>query len=288
MVVPRSTPPRHTVGRSKVRWLCSAACAGFTLSAAVTSHAAPEACFKAYELGQRLDKDKRPLEARVEYARCAELCPDSLQRDCVAWQDAVETKLARLVLRVAHAEDEVSVYLDGTQLTPKQFAGPVDQRPPLWVTAGRHQLRAKLPGYDDYSEQLDLLEGEERPVVISFQKHEEPQSSGEQVAPWVALGVGGLGVLGFAYFGSLGLSGKSDLDSCRGHCSAEAVDDVRRDFLFADISLIVGLVGVGVGTYLLVDNGQAGDARGTGLDSAWIQLGTRGGVSGAWVGADVW
>ncbi|MCA9640249.1 MAG: hypothetical protein H6718_02355 [Polyangiaceae bacterium] len=287
MVVPRSTPLRHKVAHRLGHWLCGAACLGLGATTAQTSHAAPEACFKAYELGQRLDKDKRPLDARIEYARCAELCPDSLQRDCIAWQDAVESKLARVVLRVAHAEDEVSVYLDGVQLTPQEFAGPVDQRPPLWVTAGRHQLRAKLSGYDDYAEQLDLLEGEERPVVISFQKHEEPASSGEQIAPWVALGVGGLGILGFAYFGSQGLAGKSDLDSCRGHCSAEAVDDVRRDFLFADISLIVGLVGLGVGTYLLVDGGQD-DVRRDGIASAWIQLGTRGGVSGAWVGGDVW
>lgn len=289
MVVLASTQHRHALARPTLQRLCSAAAFLGLLAPSVPARAAPEACFKAYELGQRLDKDQRPLKARAQYARCSELCPEPLRKDCIAWQDAAESKLARIVLRITHVEADVAVYLDGTRLDPRQFTGPVDQRPVLWITSGKHQLRASLPGYDDYSEQLDLLEGEERPVVISFRKRPEAaESPGAQTATWVAFGVGGLGVLGFAFFGSQGLSGKSDLDGCRGHCSAEAVDDVRRDFLFADVSLIVGLVGIGVGTFLLFDDPPSEDARREGLATTWIRVGTRGRVSGAWIGGDVW
>ncbi|MCA9633119.1 MAG: hypothetical protein KC766_35950 [Myxococcales bacterium] len=269
--------------------MCHALVSAMLFGVASPAHAAPEACFKAYELGQRLDKDQRPLAAREQYVRCSELCPEPLRKDCIAWQDVVESKLARVVLRVAHAEDEVSVYLDGQPLSRDRFTGPLDQRPALWVTAGRHQLRAKTPGFDDYAETLELLEGEERPIVVSFHRRDAvTPSSGDQLVPWLAIGVGGVGLLGFAYFGSRGLGGKSDLDACRGHCSAEAVDDVRKDFLFADVSLIVGLVGIGVGTFLLLDSQGAKSEPTSSSTRTWIQIGTQGRVSGAWVGGDVW
>ncbi len=286
MVALAPTQQRHEEAR---RWIRSASIGLMLLGTASVGRTAPEACFKAYELGQRLDKDRRPIDARAEYARCSELCPEPLRKDCIAWQDAAESKLARIVLRIAHAEDEVSVFLDDVELEHRRFTGPVDQRPPLWLVPGRHQLRAKLTGYDDYTEEFDLLEGEERPLVVSFRKHDEvPQSTGEQVAPWVAFGVGGLGIIGFAYFGSQGLGGKSDLDACKGHCSAGAVDDVRRDFLFADISLIVGLVGIGVGTVLLLDSAPPDSAPSDGVAATWIRVGTQGRISGAWIGGDVW
>jgi len=62
--------------------------------------------------------------------------------------------------------------------------------------------------------------------------------------------VGVLGGIGFAYFGLNARRGEHDLGHCSPNCTEQAVNDVRRDYLLANVALGVGfaaLVGTAVG-----------------------------------------
>ncbi len=281
-----SEPPERRVSASRRRcawWLGFSACTA-SLLAGQPAWAAPvpEACFRAYEQGQRLEKDRRPLAARGEYTKCVALCPEPLRTDCKTWQDHAESKLARIVLRVAHGGSEVQITLDGE---------PVAQQPVLWVGPGAHEIRATAHGFVEQRETVDLLEGEELPVVISLRKLEAaPQAEASHPAAWIALGVGAVGLASFAYFGLSGLSKKRDLDGCRTHCSVAAVDAARSDFLLADISLLVGLIGAGVGVTLLLDSSSDSAPHATpGQPRAlWLRARPTAGGLGVWLGADAW
>jgi len=67
--------------------------------------------------------------------------------------------------------------------------------------------------------------------------------------------VKGLGVVALGSFAFFGLSGKgevADLQGCKGHCAQDDVDKARTKLVIADISLGVGIVALGVATYMFV------------------------------------
>jgi hypothetical protein len=78
-------------------------------------------------------------------------------------------------------------------------------------------------------------------------------------------GVGLAGFGGFAVFGLTGLSEKRDLaDTCApsGSCAAGDVSSARTRLIIADVSLGVGVVAVGIATYLFLrDRGAPFSAR---------------------------
>jgi hypothetical protein len=61
---------------------------------------------------------------------------------------------------------------------------------------------------------------------------------------------GGLGALGFAYFGLTARSADGGLDACTPNCETSKVDAIKRDYLLANVSLAVGLMGAGAATVL--------------------------------------
>jgi hypothetical protein len=71
-----------------------------------------------------------------------------------------------------------------------------------------------------------------------------------------AIIVGGVGVLALGSFAIFGLGGKSDVSdlekNCKPHCAQSDVDSAKTKLLIADISLGVGIVALGVATYLVI------------------------------------
>ena len=55
--------------------------------------------------------------------------------------------------------------------------------------------------------------------------------------------VGGLGAVGFAYFGLSARSADVGLDACSPNCEPAKVDAIKRDYVLANVSLGVGLAG---------------------------------------------
>ena len=81
------------------------------------------------------------------------------------------------------------------------------------------------------------------------------KDSGEKSEPSIVpvVVVGGIGVLALANFALFGLMGKSDVDklqNCKPNCAESDVDSARTKLIIADISLGVGVIGVGVAAFL--------------------------------------
>lgn len=93
-----------------------------------------------------------------------------------------------------------------------------------------------------------------------------PPADGRSSSPWpayAALGVGALGVGVGTYFGLSALSQQDDLDGrCRdGRCpegSQDDIDAMQLDANLATVGFGVGIVGVGVGLYLLLTSDDGG------------------------------
>jgi hypothetical protein len=71
---------------------------------------------------------------------------------------------------------------------------------------------------------------------------------------YIAGGVGALGLVGFVAFGVMGKSQENDLRDrgCAPNCPKEDVDSAKTKYLLADISLGVGIVGIGAGVTLFI------------------------------------
>jgi hypothetical protein len=110
-------------------------------------------------------------------------------------------------------------------------------------------------------------------------------ASGRRTIAYVLAGVGAVGLGGFAYFG---LSGKSEQDGldCADTktCSDEDLDPIKKKYLYADISLGVGVISLGVATYLLLTKptkeSPVGEAKRVRFDVAPTRGGGFAGISG--------
>jgi len=122
------------------------------------------------------------------------------------------------------------------------------------------------------------------PVVVQSSPA-SPRPS--RVPAYIALGVGGAGVVVTAAFGALALGNKSTLngDCTAGHstCPGSAQSEInsfRTNAIVSDIGLGIGVVGVGVGGLLLLTNrGESGapsPTSGAAHVTPWIGLGSAG------------
>jgi hypothetical protein len=205
-----------------------------------------------------------------------------MQGDCQRWLDAVERSTPTVVFRVRRADDQlltnVTVSIDGA--APRLLDGRA-----LLINPGEHVMLFERAGYRPLRTPVFVTEGEKleprevtlqplvdlapSPSLLGLDTGELPSGggSGELVSqparepsralsPWpLALGAVGLaGGAGFVVFGVRAKNGETDLDQCSPDCSQSQVDDVKRDYLWSNVSLGLGLAGVvGAGLLLLFD-----------------------------------
>lgn len=116
----------------------------------------------------------------------------------------------------------------------------------------------------------DTLEGPGEPVPAAPQETklqaqtqasasvaESPGRGGLRTAAWISGGVGVVGAAGFAIFGSMSNSNYEKLEEeCPdGRCAPDRQDEIdtgERNQLFANVGLVVGIVGIGAGVTLFV------------------------------------
>ncbi|MCC6646093.1 MAG: hypothetical protein IT374_11045 [Polyangiaceae bacterium] len=273
------------------------ACSVFTESAG----AAPTklACVEAHGDGQAQRKAGKVLAARDRFLVCAdEACPAVVRKECLAWAQEVDGEAASFVVDASLDDAQTSavvVSIDG-RIVARQLDGR-----PITADPGPHALRFETTGAPAIEQQVTLLTGEKhRRLPVAFRRQPATPSpattpSAAPDAPLVAVspapsrsalplvfgGVGAVGVAGFAYFGLAASRKKSDLDDrgCKPACPRGDVDAVKRDYLFANVSLGVGVLGLGVATYLLV--GRASKPERAALVVAPTRDGAVGGVVGA-------
>jgi len=237
-------------------------------------------CLGAYEAGQRLRQAGDLVNAAGELRVCGgPACPVRMQGDCQRWLDDVERSTPTVIFRVRDARGEqlanVTVSVDGA--APRRLDGRA-----LLMNPGEHRVVFEHPGHQILETPVFVTEGEKlEPRDVTLESlvrldHDDAllpagalvgesdgvraADPGPAISPWpLALGaIGVVGGAGFVYFGVRAKSGETDLERCSPDCSPAHVDDVKRDYVWSNVSLGVGLAGlVGAGLWLLLDEPSA-------------------------------
>jgi hypothetical protein len=218
----------------------------------------------AYVEFGRTSAEARALSAKEKrYAQTAEAA-DSEQRDVAA-------NLAFVTISLQPPAGDATVKLGDREIDRESLGTPIPVMPgptilvvsrggtevgrqSLTLAAGEKKtaaldIRPKTPERVTVESQAET--GGEAPVAA------EPASSALRTPAYVAGGVGVLGLVTFAVFGSLEKSTYNDLKStCQGGpCPASSADDIskgRSQQTIANVGLAVGLVGAATGAVLYV------------------------------------
>lgn len=230
-------------------------------------------CAAAYEQGQEDRSEGKLGAAQSRFVVCAQAtCPAFIQSDCTVWLDELHTAMPTVVIaaRDPNGNDalNVKVTLDGTPVLS------VLDGKPLAIDPGQHRFRFELEGAEPVEQQVVVEQGEkDRVVRVSFDTvgpgapianpYAQPAAPESQKTKgsvrlrrysYIAGGVAGAGIVGFAVLGLVGKSEESHLDNlrCAPHCSQGDVDAIRTKYVLADVSLGVGLAALAAGVTLFV------------------------------------
>jgi hypothetical protein len=193
------------------------------------------------------------LDAREKFAACArDVCPREIVSDCVRWLGDLEAATPTIVAATRDSRHrdvtDASVSIDGNswvEVSPRAI--PLDPGP--------HKLVFRRPDGPEVTVNVTLREGEKnREVAATFATGSdgEPSASASRPVPlgvWLIGGVGALGLASFATFGVLGVTERAS-DHCDTGCTPSQKDSVDAKYLIANVSLGVGVVGLGVATIL--------------------------------------
>lgn len=252
---------------------------------------AEEECAAAYEGSQVARSEGRLRAAQRELRSCTRAsCPEFVRTDCARWLGEVESALPSVVLvaKSGGAEvEDVTVAFDDEQLLARLDGKAVP------VDPGRHVLTFRRGAQPPVSLVVVIREGEKnRPISVELAAPvpaapppppaaDTAPRAGAGVLPHVLLGVGALGVAGFATFGLLGMSDRNELEeSCAPRCDDARVDAIGTKYLVADVSLTVGVLALAASGYLFWssrDQTSSPAARSTAAVSGGVHLSPRGG-----------
>ena len=226
--------------------------------AATNKGGAKAACLAAHEDATSLLTQKKPHAAHDKFVACARAeCPTVVRKECGEQLAIVEKDAPTVALE---ARDEagmdtttVKVTMDGAAIADRLTGAAIDVEP------GEHLFRFERADGKAIEQKVLVVEGEKnRKVVADFATlvpKPPPGGEGAPVTPHepkkipvLAYVLGGVGVVGLGGFGFFALTGKSaekDLaSSCNPNCSNDQLSPVKRDYLFADVSLAVGIVSI--------------------------------------------
>jgi hypothetical protein len=264
----------HELGRSTPRTVVLGAWLSLLAwSPSVQAEDIQTECIAAADQAQVLRSAHKLKEARAELLNCARpACPTVIGTDCTQWLSEVDAVLPSVVIRAYYPSGAdavaVRVLVDG-ELLANRLDGLA-----LSVDPGIHVFRYELAGMRPVEQQIVAREGERlRALLVQFEpvlvtpdpqpvtNHDTRVDTGPSHAKRDAMlryalaGVGVVALGSYAYFGLRGLSERSDLAAGCGAtrtCSNAQVDPIRTKFAVADISLAIGLVSLGVATWLFL------------------------------------
>lgn len=258
-------------------------CFALALSmAAAPASAAPskkkkKECASAYVAAQKLKSSGSLLEARKKLIVCAsEGCLSAVRKDCTDWLDQVNAAIPTITVSAHDTSGQetlaVKVQVDGKPIADELTTNGIELDP------GEHKLHFEMEGAPPIERKIILRAGEKnKPVAVDFGEHKaqpeattdsapaaaqdqihdqgpEPEKKRSHVASYVLGGVGVVALGGMAYFWLSSKSAESDLDAskCAPNCNSADVDSIKHKRLFGDIALGVGVVSLGVATYLWI------------------------------------
>jgi hypothetical protein len=232
------------------------------------------ACVKASESAQTLRDEGKYNLAREQLLVCTrDLCPGIVRRDCTQWLSEIDASMPSVVVSAKDGSGrdlvDVRVTVDG-----QPFAEKLDGKP-LMVDPGKHTFRYEAAGAPPSEEDVVVHAGEKNralnvrlggppqtppgtPAPAPPAPETSPTPSGAAGPPVAAYVLGGLGVVALGSFAFFGITGKSDVSdlrsSCSPNCQQRDVDHARTKLIIADISLGVGVVALGVATWMILAN----------------------------------
>jgi hypothetical protein len=187
-------------------------------------------------------------------------CPVLVREDCATFERALSASLPSVVFAAIDANgqstSEPVVSVDGGPATFRldNRAVPLDP--------GSHRIRFQRGDGSarEFSVSLAVSEKDRR-VVADFRPpiaEARGPSSAARTAIIVSGGVAVAALGSFTYFALSGKAIESDLESCKPNCQdPEELDRMHSRYLWADVSLGVALVSLGVGTYLWLSHPTA-------------------------------
>jgi hypothetical protein len=229
------------------------------------------ACVSAYENAQERRQAGAWLEAQAELAKCGDaVCPAFIRADCGTWSAELGERQPSVVLRVQNAGRTLS----NVRVFEAERLISEDQSP-IELDPGPHRLRVEADGMSPATLELVLEPGEkmrsievELAAIAPLEKARAKaapsapaERSNVQPArpwPWVAAGIGAVGVAGFTVLALDGRARERSLQRrCAPECTKSQVGSVRTEYLLADVSLAVGAGALLVAGYLFLSDAPA-------------------------------
>jgi hypothetical protein len=181
-------------------------------------------------------------------------------------RQALESRVPKLIIRRGEGTEAAKIELDGVELGEAQIGQPVA------VDPGPHTVIAKLGGDRQVQKAASVKESETSEVVLDApaatpvvnstadtgtEGAPESGKSQRSLVPWIVGGVGVAGLAASGAFFGLREGAKSDLEKgCDGNVCPQSLkskeDNGKLYNTLAFVTLGVGVVGVGVATYLFI------------------------------------
>jgi hypothetical protein len=217
-------------------------------------------CIQSNAAVQRLRLQGKLMDAHEQAIVCSRPgCPTQIQQDCSSWLSELEKRIPSVVFEARLGRDErasdVRVFVDG-----KRVATSLDGKA-VRIDPGSHSFRFERTGRS-ITRTIVILEGEKaRRIAVEFPappatKGRSPDTDEETSRPVPAMvfvfsALGVMGGAGFAYFGLSARSRENELraDNCSPRCSKDETDAIEREYIYADVSLGVGVLSVGAASY---------------------------------------
>lgn len=228
-----------------------------------------EQCIDSHRQAQQAQNDGKLVHARELARTCTSLvCPGLVISDCARWLNDLDQRIPSVVFEVrVDGEPNLSAMILADGRRVQEWTRGESLR----LDPGEHQFRFELGQHQPIIQNLLLAEGMRfRIVSAEFKTSNQPPAAATgpalpvgtaapgPVAPvaapstrterpvpsivYPALGLGGVGIVGFAVFGLLGESKHSNLEStCKPNCTDNDLQPMKTSYLLADISLGVGV-----------------------------------------------
>lgn len=236
-------------------------------------------CIAASEKAQSLRDEHKLTKAREQLLLCGrDSCPGPIKKDCAEQLAELEKKMPSVVIKVKDkaGNDAVAVKVssDGVPLTDTLDGRAIPLDP------GVHTFRFEMDGVDPIEQKVVVGEGEQnRAVMANFGSGGAPGETPKAGFPVAGVIIGGLGLVAGAVvapiFWSMGLGDKSDLEgTCAPPkgvgCTDSQISGVRTKLAIGDVFLGVGIVGVIVGSILVITHYTGGKST-TGAVAPYVR-----------------
>jgi hypothetical protein len=275
--------------RKRLRTALAALFACSVLFVGPSASAGPEAeqCAAAADKAQQMRDEGKYRIAREQMLLCArDVCPGPIKTDCGKWLTDLDRDAPTVVFGAKDQSTtpprdvtDVKVSIDGVSIVER-----LDGKPMI-VDAGEHTFTFEYQGKTREERALIRAAEKGRPITVSFgvvpvvKKDEEGS-----IVPAVV--VGSLGIVALGSFAIFGIGGKNDVDDlqkCKPNCPDSDVESARTKLIIADISLGVGIVALGVATYMFLTRPKIEaktQATGVRLNAGPIAGGAAAGIGG--------